>query len=68
MSKLQQRSLRNDVCQAEKTLDNIASDQGRTSPEYRDALQRFVRLWSVLRMTRSKDEFFREVTKKLNQN
>lgn len=62
MSKLQQRALRNDVCEAEKTLDNIACEQGKASPEYRHALKRFVRLWSVLRMTRRKDEFFQDVT------
>ena len=62
MSKLEQRTLRNDVYQAEKNLISIASKQGKTSPEYRQALRQFVRLWSILKMTRSQDEFFQEVS------
>ncbi len=61
MPKLEQRTLKNDVFQAEKTLASIASEQGKSSPEYRNALKRFTRLWFVLRLTRSKDEFFQEV-------
>lgn len=63
MPKLQQSTLRNDIHQAERTLDNIASEQGKGSAAYRNALQHLVRLWSMLKMTRRKDEFFREVAK-----
>jgi hypothetical protein len=61
MAKIEQRVLRNDVYQAERHLANTAATHGKTSPEYREALKRFARLWSVLRMTRSHEEFFQEV-------
>jgi hypothetical protein len=62
MPKIEQRVLRNDVYQAEKNLSKTAATYGKTSPEYQDALKRFARLWSVLRMTRSHEEFFNEVS------
>lgn len=62
MPKLEQRTLKRDLSQAERTLLSIATEQGKTSPEYRNALKRFARLWAVLRMTRGKEEFFREVS------
>lgn len=62
MSKLEQRILKNDIHQAEKNLISVAYERGKASPEYKSALQRFVRLWAILKMTRSKDEFFGEVT------
>jgi DNA-nicking Smr family endonuclease len=62
MPKLEQRVLKHDVIQAEKQLTKLAITHGKTSPEYQNALKRFIRLWSVLRMTRSQDEFFHEVS------
>lgn len=62
MPKLEQRVLTYDVQQAEKHLARIAKTHEKTSAEYQNALKRFIRLWSVLRMTRSQDEFFHEVS------
>jgi uncharacterized protein (DUF1786 family) len=61
MQKLEQRVLRNDVQLAEKRLSQVAARHGKSSPEYREALQRFARLWSVLKMTRSQEEFLTEL-------
>lgn len=68
MPKLEQRTLKNDVYQAEKDLRSIASEQGRSTPAYQNALRRFARLWSVLKMTRSHSEFFREVSSSNNES
>jgi hypothetical protein len=67
MQKLEQRVLRNDVQLAEKQLSSIATKHGKTSPEYREALKRFARLWSVLKMTRSQEEFLTELNNVASQ-
>ncbi len=63
MPKLEQRQLKVDLSQAQKNLNIIAYEFGKDNPEYRQALQRFARLWFVLRLTRSRDEFLQEVSK-----
>jgi hypothetical protein len=62
MPKLDQRRLKADLSRAQKNLNAIAYEFGKDNPVYRQALQRFARLWFVLRLTRSKDEFLREVS------
>jgi hypothetical protein len=62
MRKIEQRVLRHDVQMAEKSVAQTAVAYGKNSKEYQEALKRFARLWSVLKMTRSHDEFITEVT------
>lgn len=62
MPKLEQRRLKADLSQAQKKLTAIAYEFGKDNLEYRQALQRFTRLWFVLRLTRSRDEFLQEVS------
>ncbi len=62
MSKLEQRRLKADLSQAQKSLNAIAYEFGKDNPDYQQALQRFARLWFVLRLTRSRDEFLKEVS------
>lgn len=54
--------IRDDVLQAEAELTYVAGKYGKGTPQYKDALRKFARVWFVLRMTRSKDEFLKEVT------
>lgn len=54
--------IRNDVLQAENEVTRVLNVAGKDSPAYRDALRRFARVWFVLRMTRSKEEFLKEVS------
>ena len=63
MPKLEQRKLKADLNRAEKALNTIASEIGKDNLEYQQALLRFTRLWFVLRLTRSNDEFLQEVSK-----
>jgi hypothetical protein len=62
MPKLEQRTIQRDLSQAERSLRNIAALEGKESPQYRSALQHFARLWALLKMTRSRNEFFAEIT------
>jgi hypothetical protein len=62
MAKLQQHTLSGDLLMAANELAEIKIQQGSGSMGYRSALKRVARLWSVLRMTRSHDEFLREVS------
>ena len=62
MPKLEQRTIQRDLSQAERTLMDIAAQQGKESPQYRLALQHFGRLWAILKMTRNRDEFFAEIS------
>jgi hypothetical protein len=62
MSKLEQRKIQRDLSQAERSLMIIAVQQGKESPQYCSALQHFARLWELLVMTRSQNEFFAEIS------
>ncbi len=62
MPKLEQRKIQRDLSQAERSLMIIAKQQGKESPQYRSALQHFARLWALLKMTRSQNEFFAEIS------
>ncbi|WP_373532605.1 hypothetical protein [Vampirovibrio sp.] len=62
MPKLEQRTLQRDLSQAESALSDIAIQQGKESPQYRLALRHFGRIWSLLKLTRTQDEFFAEIT------
>jgi DNA-binding transcriptional ArsR family regulator len=64
MPKLEQRTIQRDLTRAEKVLLKIAEQQGKDSQQYRIALQHFGRLWAILKMTRSRNEFFAEITSK----
>jgi hypothetical protein len=61
MPKPQQRVLRHEVFEAERHLSTIEVEHGKNSPEFIQAQRRFVQLWSMLKMTRSQDEFLSEV-------
>lgn len=61
MAPPQQRVLRNDVLQAERGLLQVEAQHGKDSPEYRQALTRMARLWSVLKLTRGQDEFLQDL-------
>ncbi len=61
MPKLEQQSLRNDVCKAEHNLLSIGNEYGKESQQYQSALKRFLRLWFVLKLTRKQQEFLHEV-------
>lgn len=67
MPKLEQRVLKNDIFKADRALLAIEREHGKASPQYREALTRFVRLWSVLKLSRHRDEFFSEVARKTTQ-
>ena len=55
--------IRSDVLQAESDVTVVASKYGKNSPQYKDALKRFARVWFVLRMTREKNEFLHDITR-----
>jgi hypothetical protein len=59
----EQRVIRNDIFQAERHLVRAEAEFGKSSAEYQDALRRFARLWSILRMTHSKEAFLSEITR-----
>jgi len=61
MPKLEQQTLRQDVCRAEQTLLSIEKEYGKESQQYQSALKRFLRLWFILKMTRTNQEFLHEV-------
>lgn len=62
MPKPERRQLKADLNQTQKVLDAIATEFGKDNRDYQLALQRFARLWFVLRLTRSQDEFLKEVS------
>ncbi len=62
MPRLQVKDIRNDVLWAEEQVTRAARIYGHESQEYQDALLKLSRIWSVLRMSRSSAEFFKEVT------
>lgn len=62
MSELKQQTLRQHILQAENTLFALSSQDGKVSLAYGQALRRFIRIWSVMKMTRNPDEFLKEVS------
>lgn len=59
----EQRVIRNDIFQAERNLVRVEAEFGKSSAEYQNALRRFARLWSILRMTHSQESFLHEITR-----
>ena len=57
----QQGHIRNDVLRVEQHLTRIKKQYGEDSAEYQNALRQFARLWSVLTMTRGREEFYEDV-------
>ena len=62
MTKFELQLLKNDFFKAERALLSTEQEYGKASPQYQEALKRFARLWAVLKMSRSQEEFLRETT------
>lgn len=58
-----QRILKHDLFQSQKTLRLLEQRFGKTSAEYQNALVKITRLWAMLQMTRHQDEFLSQITK-----
>lgn len=63
MSMTSIRELQYDVLSAEREVSKIERVYGKDTPEYRHALTQLARIWSVLRLNRSREEFVHDLTK-----
>jgi hypothetical protein len=61
MAKLQQQLLQSEILTAAQILPELREQHGRTSDDYQASLRRVARLWSLMKMTRSREEFMAEV-------
>ncbi len=61
MSKLNQNVICGELVNASQTLLELQDSQGKTSVAYQQGLTRVTRLWAILKMTRSQDEFLHDI-------
>jgi hypothetical protein len=61
MSKLHQQALRSEILTAARILPELREQHGRSSDHYQASLKRVVQLWSLMKMTRRREEFLAEV-------
>ena len=57
MQKLEQRTIRHHLLLAQRRLEQLALTYGKHTPQYRSMLVKIRRLWALLQMTRSRNEF-----------
>ena len=59
----QQKTLRHDVLHTQQKLATLEQIHGKHSTEYQDALKHFSRMWSLLKMTRAREDFLQDLVK-----
>ena len=61
MAQLDQSALRAHLLNASLTLEGLRDERDEHTIEYREGLHRVASMWSLLRMTRRREEFLPEV-------